>query len=120
MWIVLSGTRNEDPLLTRYALGGKRTDINIRRTVTKQNLDNAVKELAEQKGIKKAHLKFFSLKSFRSGYNVAMRHSNGFQVLTLEDMRANARTEGMKKQRSGRYEKEYARCILPRKHSRLD
>ena len=63
-WLMLSGTKDEDPFLTRYATTGRTRKLASRRLVTVQDRTRAIKESARRAGLDENH---FSGASLRKG-----------------------------------------------------
>ena len=96
-WIFHSGTRNSDPLLTRYGLKETGDHIADRRCITRKDLNDAAKRCAALTGISPACAKFFTLKSFRIGFNVALKHAGieQLKILSPEEVERRMRDQAM-------------------------
>ena len=82
-WLVLSGTKDDDPFLTRYGTTPRTKKEGSRRVVLARDCSRAVKAAAREVGLPD---KFFGIRSLRKG-GVSTMFEAG---VTLEDIRVRA------------------------------
>ena len=73
-WLLLSGTKDDDPFLTRYATTGKTRRAASRRVVTVNDRTAAIKESARRAGFDENHFSSVSLR--KGGISVCVEAAN--------------------------------------------